>query len=318
MIQKIKNALKKRKAKLFFLFLLCSGLAWFVSNLSHRYSSNTSFALEYVNFPDSLMLMKTSKQNIDVKLEAGGFQLMAFNLGRKKIKIDLSRVQQNTDRFFIGPNECKRQIEKQLPKGVTLKETDGDSLFFGFYNVISKMVPVRSTVVLDFEQNYLLDGQLAIEPDSLLIKGPRNEVDTIRAVRTMPLTLNGLTDDFAIKVALDRAPKLLNTTYSATSVMVKGKILRFSEKVIKVKILVLNLPEGTMAQIFPDEVQILVKADMGTLKDLKSSDFSVSADYAALKDSNSKSLPLRLVKSPNNVYSLDLLEDHVDFILKRE
>lgn len=318
MIQKVKNVLKKRKVKLFFLFLLCSGLAWFISNLSDRYSSNTSFALEYVNFPDSLMLLQASKERIDVRLEAVGFQLLAYNLGKKEVKIDLSQVKVGTSGFFIGPNECRRQIERQLPNGVALSGTDGDSLFFGFYGVITKKIPVRSGIQLSLAQNYLLDGPLVITPDSLTIKGPKSEIDTINSLKTDKIELNGLTNDFSVRAAIFQSPDLENTLFSEASVQVKGKVARFSEKVIRVPVQVLNLPEGTSAQTFPDAVQILIKAKLADLKKIRTSDFLVTADYASVAGSNSKTLVLKLDKRPQNVYSSDLLESEVDFILKRE
>ncbi len=318
MIQKVKNVLKKRKVKLFFLFLLCSGMAWFISNLSDRYANNTSFDLEYVNFPDSLMLLKASKERIDVKLEAVGFQLLAYNIGKKGVKIDLSKVRENASGFFISPNECKRQIERQLPNGVKVSETDGDSLFFGFYGVMNKKVPIRPGIRLDFAQNYLLDGPLVLKPDSLTVKGPKSEVDTMTAVRTVEINLNGLTDDFSVRAEVFRSPELENTVFLETSVEIKGRVSRFSEKVIEVPVRVLNLPEGTKVQTFPEEIQILIKGKLGALKKLKPSDFLVTADYAALEGKGSKTLIVKLDSMPQNVYTSELLANQVDFILKRE
>ncbi len=318
MIQKIKNFLKKRKAKLFFLFLLFSGLAWFISNLSHRYTSNTSFVLDYTKFPDSLMLLNSSKEKVTLKLEAVGFQILLFNLGKKHLNIDLSEVKRNSNRYFLTPSECKRQIEQQLPTGVNLAETVGDTLYFNLYRVISKKVPVRSGAVLNFAQNYLLDGDLKLIPDSLTIKGPQSELDSIGYLTTAKLDLTDLSKDFSINAEVLKSPKLANTQFSLHSVKVVGKVVRFSEKIITVPVLVINLPEARKAQTFPDKVQVLVKAKLDELKQLKASDFSVIADYSSVEGSNINILPLKLGKKPDYIYAADLLTDQVEFILKRE
>src|SRR6056297_929627 len=54
--------------KLFSLFLLCSFLVWFISNLSETYESRAYFTLNYRNLPDSLLLGKNSNSQIEAKL----------------------------------------------------------------------------------------------------------------------------------------------------------------------------------------------------------------------------------------------------------
>ncbi len=318
MIQKVKHVLKKRKAKLFFLFLLCSGLAWFVSNLSDRYVSRGSFSLAYVNPPDSMLLVDASKKQMELKLEAVGFQFLAFNLGNRNLRIDLSNIKKDGDVYFIPPTDYSRQLEKQLPGSVRLLETEGDSLFFELYHVITKRVPVVSQVELQFPQNYLLDGTLQLVPDSISLKGPQNEIDTIEFVKTERLELVDLTSDFSVVVKLHRNNILEHTSYSDPAITVKGTVSRFSEKVISVPVSVKNIPQEVTVELFPSEVKVLVKASLNRLKTIKSGDFEVMADYDRLERTNANSMVLQLSKKPKTIHSARLLKGEVDFILKRE
>ncbi len=318
MIQKVKNILKTRKVKLFFLFLLCSGLAWFINNLSDRYASTTSFEITYVNPPDSMMLVKASKTDIDVKIEAVGFRFLGLQLFKKDLKIDLSTVQKEGSTFFISPQDCKKQLDRQLKGGTRLLETDGDSLLFEFYHVISKKVPVISQLKLDFPQNYLLDGVLNIEPDSVTVKGPKNEVSAIVEIQTAKTELTDLTADFSMQVALVAPSGMQHTTFSDNAVLVKGGVSRFSEKVLSVPVTVVNLPEGVLVQTFPNALDVLVKANLEVLKELKPSDFELVADYDSVSQNNQNVLGVKLVQKPKYIHAANVLKNQVDYILKRE
>jgi len=317
-IEKIKNALKKRKAKLFFLFLFLSSLAWFISNLSIRYQGNTTFELEFVNPPDSMMLVSASKKNMDVRLDAVGFQFLTFNLIRRKVEINLSEAQEKGRRYYVTSEAGKRQIDKQMTNGVKLLDVAMDTLFFEFYSVISKKVPVKSMLSTTFAQNYLLDGEIHIVPDSIIIKGPKNEVDAVEYVKTNTVRLSDLNENFTLTTQLIKEPSLVKTQFSKENVQLSGSVSRFSEKVIRVPVQVINLPENTSAQTFPEEVSVLIKASITDLKKIGVADLRVIGDYKSIRESGQNSMPLSISKQPAAVHSVELSQKHVDFILKRE
>jgi len=317
-LNKVKIVLKKRKAKLFFLFLLLSGLAWFISNLSHRYQSNAIVDLTFVNPPDSMMLLRASKKQIGVKLDAVGFQFLAFGFGAKKVNIDLSKAQRNGTKYTLSDNTIRSQIEGQLAKGINLIGIDTDKLVLEFYGVVSKKVRVMPKINFEFSQNYLLDGPIVVKPDSIVIKGPSAEIDSIRYIRTEQIELSDLKTDFSVAAQLRKSKNLEKTLYSFSEVVLSGKISRFSEKILSVPVSMSNLPENTLAQTFPEKVEILIKASISDLKKIKQSDFKVVGDYKSIQNDNPETVLLRIVNQPSTVHSVELKTNHVDFILKRE
>ncbi|QCX00255.1 YbbR-like domain-containing protein [Aggregatimonas sangjinii] len=318
MIEKIKNILKKRKAKLFFVFLFLSGLAWFISNLSNRYQGISTFELEFVNPPDSMMLVNASRSTMDVRLDAVGFQFLMFNLSSKKVEINLSDAIKKGGKYYLTPDSGRRQMEKQMTNGVKILDFGIDTLFFEFYDVISKKVPIKSKAKISFAQNYLLDGAIKITPDSIVLKGPQNEVDSIQFVETNAIELSELNDDFSIIAKLTKAPMLVKTEFSEEHAVLSGKVSRFSEKVVRVPVSIINLPENTVIQTFPNEVNVLVKASVDDLKKVRASDLEVIGDYKSVEGSDQNSIELRISRQPAAIHSVGLSKNQVDFILKRE
>ncbi|WP_430907816.1 CdaR family protein [Maribacter sp. 2-571] len=300
------------------MFFLCSSLAWFVSNLSNRYTHHAEVGLTFVNPPDSLLLVDVSKKRVRLKLEAVGFRFLSFNLGERSFRLDLSKVKNDRGRYFMVEKECMRQIETQLPNSVSLLGVAEDSLFFGFQKVISKKVPLVPKVDLQLPQNYRLEKPLVLTPDSIGITGPQNEVDTIERVLLDPIRLSEVTEDFSVNARVKDDAKLKYTTYSTTAVQIEGTVSRFSEKMISVPITVINAPENMSVTTFPAETNVLVKASLTALKGLKASDFSVIADYKKVQGTDSKTLKLIIASKPTNIYGATVIKDRTDFILERK
>lgn len=318
MIQKVKNVLKRRKVKLFFLFLSLSALAWFISNLSNRYQSKVVFDLEFVNPPNGMMLLSSSLEQIEVKLDAVGFQFLTFAVGKKKLNIDLSKALRQGSKYMLTSSSIENQIDTQLSNGIKLVSTNIEPLILEFYGVISKTVAVRPELNLQFSQNYLLDGGIATRPDSIVIKGPTNEIDTISYIKTERIQLPDLNADFSITAKLKKPIGLKKTTYSKPEVILYGKVSRFSEKILRVPVLMINLPENTEAQTFPKEVDVLIKASLLELKKVKKEDIKVVGDYKNVKNTGQKTVALRIVRQPKSIHTAELRTNQVDFILKRE
>ncbi len=319
MIKKTNNGLQKRKVKIFSLFLLCSGLAWFVSNLTERYTSTTSFDLEYINVPDSLLFKGSSKDKLDVKLNCSGFQFLRYNFSPRVVQLDLSYIKKKGSKYYLPQETCIKQIEGQLPPSITLVDVDNrDTLYFALYRLYSKSVPVVSRLKIDYAQNYMLDGTLKMEPTEVTLSGPKNEIDTIGNVRTSTAILKDVSNDFSKNLALVKSVKLLNTKYSTNEVRITGKVARFSEKIVEVPVEVINLEPDMQIKTFPNKVSVLCKGKIERLKKVKASDFRVVADFNTVKDTKSSMITLNLANKPEGLFDIKLLEKEVEYILKIE
>jgi YbbR domain-containing protein len=217
----------------------------------------------------------------------------------------------------VSQDIYRGQIERQLSDNIDLLETDRDTLFFDFYKVESKEVPVISQLNVSLSQNYLLDGAIQLVPEKVTIKGPKNEIDTINSVKTRNKTITDLNEDFSISIPLDISSVMENSSFSAYEVKAIGKVFRFSEKILEVPVEVINIPKGTEIKTFPNKVSVLCKAKIAMLKNVEADQFKVIADYAQIS-LNEASLEVHLIDIPDHVHSAQLQENRVDFILKRQ
>jgi len=294
--KKVLHGLNKKKVKVFSLFLLCSFLAWFISNLSDTYESRAYFTINYRNLPDSLLLGKNSDHLIEAKLRTSGFQFLYYKIFKSRIDIDVSEVEFQNGGYVLSEEILKRQMDQ----------------------VDSKKIPIKAKLGLQLEQNYILDGKIKITPDSIEVKGPSNEIDTIKSIKTSLLQLNNVNADFSNEVGLVFPKGLDNSIFSIGRVTVSGKVSKFSEKVFEVPIQVINIPEGYQIKTFPDVVTVLCKATIERLKEISASDFEIVADYSQLMGSESSTLFLEIKESPEKVYDVKLESNTVNFVLEQQ
>tara|TARA_R110000868_G_scaffold74009_1_gene214134 strand:+ start:8589 stop:9545 length:957 start_codon:yes stop_codon:yes gene_type:complete len=318
-MKKIKKTLQKRKVKIFLIFLFFSSLAWFISKLSDDYTGRAVFDLEFKNVPDSLLFTGASKNKVEVKLKASGFTFLGFSLGNKKVRIDISKAKEINHQYVVPKNVYQLQIEKQLPQSMELLSIDeGDDIILDLYALFTKKIPVISKLRVELEQNFMLDKGIKIKPDSIIIKGPKEEIDKISNLQTEKKEINNISNDFSEKLTLIIPDKLNNVKFSNLDVKVYGVVSRFSEKVIKVPIEVINLPEDFEIKIFPDIVGVLCKAKIDDLKELKPSDFRVIADYNLITKKEQPTIPLEIKVYPKSLNGANVMDNEVTYILKRK
>ncbi len=317
MFKNLLQGLNQRKVKIFSLFLACSFFAWFLSNLSESYESRANFTINYRNLPDTLLLGKNATDQIEAKIRTSGFQFLYFNFINKRIDIDASQVVLQSGQYIISEDELKKQMDWQLSQNISLLDFDRNQLVVDLYEVDSREIPIRADLNIQYEPNFILDGELKIDPSHIIIKGPKNEIDTLKGISTSKIELTNISSDFKKEANLILPKGLDNTIYATNRVTVSGKVAKFSERVFEVPVKVLNLPEGYQVKTFPNSVSVLCKATVDRLKEIDAADFEVVSDYTQFTDSKNNTLFLTIKQAPANVYDVKLQENRVNFVLEQ-
>lgn len=318
MFKQLLSGLNERKVKVFSLFLICSFLAWFISNLSDSYESRANFALNYKNLPDTLLLGNKSVNSIEAKLRTSGFRFLYYNFINKRVDVDLSQVIAENGNYLITEDALSEQIELQLPQSISLIDLDRSQLFVDLYQVTAKELQIKPRLDLQFQQNFIMEGEPIITPETVLVKGPKNEIDTLTTIYTSKIEMTDVSSDFSENVLLVFPKNLSNSVFSINRVNVKGKVVKFSEKAFDVPIRVLNFPKGYNVNIFPNSISVLCKATLEKLKKITLQDFEVIADYKQLNETDGNILFLEIVKKPENVYDVRMLENKINFVLEQK
>ncbi len=318
LIEWTSTGLKKRKVKVFLIFLLCATMAWLINKLSQTYTSNTTFQISYINIPSEFILANIPKKEIQVRLRAVGFQFLGYGLKRKKINLDVSKLMFKDSSYYLTGDQIQIQIEAQLNNNSTLTDFDSDLIYFEFTSLETKKVPIKALVEFTFSNNHILEGEVQTVPDSIEITGPKSLIDTIQKIETKLFKRSNLNNNFSNSVPLKLPKELKGTTYTHQEVTISGVVVKFSEKVFEVPVTVLNLPENVKVRTFPEKVEVRCQGTLDRLKELEAENFSVVADYLNVTQETGNRLPITLVQYPKTLYHAFLSTNEIEFILRRE
>lgn len=317
MKKRFKSGFRNSRVRDFLIFLALSFLAWMISRLSETYTQSVSFEMQYVQAPDSLILVSAPPGHLRLRIRANGFHLLRYQLSPARLQVSLSDIRRASGRYYLRSDAYRRQVEGQLDAGVGLLEMPSDTLFLDLQQLRSKTVPIQADVALDLAQNYMLEGALEVEPSTIHLLGPPEEIDTVTRLRTAPLRLSQVHESFSHSLALEAASRMPHTRFSANTVRVSARVFRFSETVVDVPITIVNMPDNYEIRTFPPTVGVLCRGRVESLKTLGPDDFRIEADFAA-PDPQTGRLDLRLALKPDPIHEAVLLENSVEFIVRRE
>jgi hypothetical protein len=301
-------------------FLICLGfalLAWMVSRLSETYTGDITVNVTFVQIPDSLILVGDFQETFPVRIRANGFQTLRYHWSTKKVTLNLSGIKQVGNRFYLSNESLRNQLGSQFSAKSSLLGIGRDTLFVNLQKMETKTIPVRVVIDLDLAQNFMLDGGVHVDPEKVRISGPSEEIDTIYELKTRPVQLQNLNSDFIQNIELATAPELKRTNFSHQNVTLTGRVIRFSEVLLEVPVTVINLPENLVIKTFPPSVAVLCSGGVDAIKNLTAEGFKIEADYRA-PDSQSGRLQLVLSAYPEGLRTVQLQEQSVEYIVRRE
>ncbi|GGG46876.1 hypothetical protein GCM10011414_15650 [Croceivirga lutea] len=316
MLRKFINGLDKKKVKVFLLFLALSFVAWSISKLSQNYDSWVTVELEATKLPDSLLLKENTNTQARLRISASGFRLLGMGLSQKTFKVNVSKIQSKNHEYYLKANTIQDQLNEKFSTAI-IKRVSPDTLFFDLYHVVAKKVKIKGNLGLKPAQNYILQGRIKYEPDSILVKGPSKEIDTLKVIYTKPRNFENIDKDIEEFVSLEIPSSLKDSEFSGNRVKVLAKVVRFSEKLISVPVTVENVPKGYAIKTFPSTITLLCKAPETALNSIVGTDFKVVAKYdSTLVKSNT--LYLSIVTKPESVFYSKLQEQTVKFVLEQK
>ncbi len=182
--------------------------------------------------------------------------------------------------------------------GVQLKVLDvyPSEIHFSFEKVNFKKVPVKTSLALSFAQQYELEGDVLVEPDTIVVFGAKQTIDTIQCVYANLLEKKKLRESFSESVEL--AP-MKNVEYSNDVVTISGQVEKFTEQTISIPIKLMNVPSGKVIDLMTEKVSITFLIGMSKVQNYYPADFEAIVDFE--KIASNGSVPIEIVRYPKFV-----------------
>ena len=287
----------KGRFKIFSLFVLLSFIFWFSTKLSNTYKIEQSFSIHWNNIPKGIVLNHDSSE-LGLSITASGIEILWYRLFKNKINLVINK------NIFIGKeahvsidNE-RFNIQQQLFDNTILNQITTPVIKIAYARLGVRKVKITSEPILKFRAGYLSDSPLTISPDSLLVRGSQDVLDTLTIVKTVSFIMEDVFESFQKVIALE---DLTNLQFDIKEVNIKQEVSRYSEKQFILPIEIINIPKSVKVKLFPPTVTLKATMPLTLLNSINAKDFMLVVDYKLILKNELTRLPIRLVKQPIQV-----------------
>ncbi|QTE22960.1 CdaR family protein [Polaribacter cellanae] len=309
---------KSKIPKTFVGFLLASVLIWFLITLSKEYVTTIKFPIEYKEIARNKLLQSTPVKELDITIKASGFKILKSGFSGKPIEIKANNlVKKKNDIYYILTKSQLNNIQKQMPSGITVQEIVQDSLLLDLGTLTSKKLPLKANLKLKYHIGYDLADDIVISPDSVVVSGPKKEIDRLTELELSAIKLEDVKDNFKKEVTILKPPNNKNLKFDKTKVFVTGKVEQFTEGTIEVPYRITNLPSNIKITTLPKKIGVTFVASLTNFNKITAGSFQVECDYNVVKENNLNYLLPKVTSTSKFVKSFRIAPKKIDFLIQK-
>lgn len=295
-------------------FVIVSTFFWFVSTLNDTYEADLVVKLKLQGVPNNIVVTEELPDSIKFTLRDKGFNLLRYFVYDEiqPINLSFSHYSNKNGRGGITSAELQKLMRQRLSESTTIVSVKADHLNFYYTHGEHKRLPILLNGQTKAKSDYYV-MRTSLTPDSVDVYASEEAFDTIKAVFTEPLILDGLTESMAKNVKLQH---VYGAKFSKQESKVSVIVDRLTEVTVSVPIKAINVPHDVLIKTFPARVDVRVSVGMSNTAVVKPELFSVVVDYAELPKGNQSRFPLKMISQPKGIIKAYLKSTEVDYVIE--
>lgn len=321
-VQNVKIFLKGipwQKILTFSFFVLLATIFWVIQVYRQQFETKHVIPITYTNIPDSIILDNELPSSIETRIKDDGATLFKYFLLKQNdsLVIDVrSLIRNNPQSKIIQGSAFKDLVRSKLYSSTELLNYDPSSISYSYALLAEKKLPVIYDGYIKLTDDYIIDGDLQVIPDSILLYGNKNTLDSLRYAHTTADTIIGIFSDTTITVSLK---DLKNVRFSPSKIKLHAPVDQLTIKTVEVPITCIDLPSNLVIKFFPSTVKIEFQIGMKRYGDINPSDFSVIVSYNDIKQNmDVSSIQIRVIESPDYIRSMKLSPSEVEYVIEQQ
>lgn len=261
------------------LALLLAFSTWLIHNLALKYNDFLKVPVVAKCDLNGHSDKSSNECEVVARCRATGYKVIRAALRSNKT-VDVTfrssdMVHLEGDMFYITSDDLIEYANAIYGTEINVEYFLTDTLFFRFPYENYKKVPVVPIQSIYYREHYMADGELEVEPDSVLVYGEPYRLENVEAVYTKPIRYYDLAKDIQGVVGLEKVRGLrMSENEARYSLGVK----RFVEVSSMIHVKPVNVPSGKVMNVYPSVVKVSLKCQFPLVED-PFSGLRVEADY---------------------------------------
>ena len=302
----------KRSIFTFLIFLVISTAAWFLVKLSENYVTQTTFRLQMEEVPADKWI-SSDEQSVKMSLNIDGFHTLRYKMIRDRfVTVNMAEVPyrlENGNTYSFSSQYVAEKVAERLGINASDITMNDAKIYFTMDALKSKVVPIALQSEITAARQYGIYGIPMLDPSSVTIFGPQEVIDTIKTVRTEPLTMNNVSQNFSTIVQLDLLGGQIRS--NVKEVKAEVQVEKYTEMDIEVPI---RATDSLKLRFFPEKMSVKCLVAMRDYASITPESFSVAIDKQQLK-AMQPLLDVSLASWPPTVQILSTHPDKVEYLI---
>jgi hypothetical protein len=312
-IQYYKEVSRRRIRRRFGLFLFCIAVAfvfWILTVLGKNRHFDIQVPIVFINVPFDQALMVDNSRHVSFTVEGSGWFFLK------------SKIQSLSDTLIIDLNEYEQTREIDLIKKINsidkitldklvIIDVSPAKLKFKFEKKNTKKVPIVLNSKIQFSKQFGLKNDIRISPDSVVISGPQEDIQSINKWEVNPVNIIDIADDQNLSLSLKPAQNS-NVLLANNKVDVYIPVEKYNTKRILVPIHIKAMAPYAKIAIYPQKAELTFLVGISKYKSINENAFRVIAVQE--KKSRNK-LKLKMDHVPMGIQNLAIAPHFVDYLI---
>jgi len=287
--------------------------------LSKHHETTLKIPVVYVNFPTDKVVVSSPIYFVKARVKAPGFSILFYNVFNFSIlTLDIEQANIKTKKggseVFWLMNSKRKAVAEVISSSMQLMTINPERLIISFSNKAKKKVVVKLNQSISLKPEIWLANPIALVPDSVMIYGDQQQLDSVGFVGTEELFLLDVTESVTHNVQLS-IPSAVQCKASIVEVIIE--VEPFVEQLLKCKVEVKNLKKGYALKLFPEVVKVTLQAPKDKYSMLQTNFLKLQVD-ASLISEESRTLAVEVENLPSFIQLKRVYPSRVEFLLIKE
>jgi hypothetical protein len=315
-LQKLKSFLISKDVLSFLLFFLLSAIFWFVNALDKNREITLRVPLQLINLPKEVTVTNNLPDFITVDVKDVGVNLFTYSDQKlKPLNISLTNFQYSKlGQIQIDAATINRYLQSYFLQTTQIISFSPDTLLIEYEKLFEKKVPIKIKANIETKHQFMIDGDIIINPAFVNVYGPEQILDTLRWIETEIVELNNLSDTVFLNLKIKPVP-FIRPEINTVKVLIP--VTMFTEKNIELPVQAVNLPNYLKIKSFPAFVRASINISITAFQRFKSNDIQVYIDYNEIKGSKSPKYNLKINNRNPHINNIRLTPSEVEYILEK-
>lgn len=264
---------KNRGLKLLAVFLAVA--TWIAVGSEERTETTLQMALELRNIPRQLMVTNEIPSQLEVRVQGPRSVIRELTADRLHKQIDLTGATPGSRTELLTPSGLN------FPRGVVVTRIRPSVVTIELDQALVHRLEVQPVIKGSPAPGFEV-GDIVVTPKEALIRGPKNEIDRLKFINTIPIDISKLSSSVTRDVELDF--QNLSLTYLDSQPLV-AKISILPKVQTKTFNNVVVVPYGATGplQLDPVKVTVTVRGPVTNLEVLRPEDITARVNLKNLK-----------------------------------